>query len=91
MLFQIFKDNRYPFHASLPEKYHAACVTKYAVNTNSRAVSFLRCRTVQYSKSYIPVATKVWNELSSEVVESMELQIFKVRANRFLVGLNADT
>ena len=91
LLFKIFKNNRHPLHASLPEAYQPVRVTRYAVNANSLAFSPIRCRTVQYSRSFIPAAIKQWNELPSEIVESEELQEFKIGVNRFLLELNADT
>ena len=75
----------------MPEAYQPVRVTRYAVNANSLAFSPIRCRTVQYSRSFIPAAIKQWNELPSEIVESEELQEFKIGANRFLLELNADT
>ena len=56
----------------------------------SQTFSPIRCRIMQYSKSFIPTASTLWNELPSEVVESEEHQELKLGTNRFLVGLNTD-
>ena len=42
-------------------------------------------------QSFIPAATKLWNELPSEVVECNELWEFKVGTNKFLIELNSGT
>ena len=90
LLFKIFKNSRHPLHASLPETYQPVRVTRHAINANSLTFSPIRCRTLQYSRSFIPATVKLWNELPSEVVESEELQEFKMLTNRFLIELDAD-
>ena len=44
--------------------------------------------TSQYSRSFIPAATKLWNELPSITVEAADLQKFKLGANIFLLGVD---
>ena len=58
---------------------------KEAANLNSRAFSSVRCNTSQFSRSFIPSVTRLWNELPSPVVESLELQRFKLGSNAFLL------
>ena len=44
--------------------------------------------TSQYSRCFIPVTTRLWNELPSMIVEATELQTFKLGANVFLLGVD---
>ena len=48
----------------------------------------MRFHTSQYSRCFIPAATKLWNELPSMIVEATELQKFKIGANAFLLGVD---
>ena len=84
------KNSKHPLHTSLPETYQPVRVTRYAINAKSLTFSPIRCRTLQYLRSFIPAAIKLWNELPSEVVESEELQEFKMLTNRFLIELETD-
>ena len=48
----------------------------------------MRFHTSQYSRSFITVTTRLWNELPSMIVEATELQKFKIGANDFLLGVD---
>ena len=86
MLFKIYHNPAHPLHSELPSLYLPVRVTRNAVNAHSHSFSAVRCSTVQYSRCFIPSSTKCWNELPSGVVECMELQKFKVGANKFLLN-----
>ena len=66
---------------SLLRKWH----TGSAVHSHSHSFSVVRCSTAQYSRCFIPASTKCWNDLPSGVVDCLELQKFKVGANKFLL------
>ena len=48
----------------------------------------MRFHTSQYSRCFIPATTKLWNELPDMIVETTELQKFKIGANAFLLGVD---
>ena len=48
----------------------------------------MRFHTFQYSRRFIPAATKLRNELPSMIVKAAELQKFKFGANAFLLGVD---
>ena len=50
--------------------------------------SLMRFHTSQYSRCFIPATTKLWNELPSIIVETTNLQKFKVGANAILLGVD---
>ena len=85
MLYKIFHNPEHPMHSDLPNLYHPPRNTRNAANANSRAFSFVRFNTTQFSRSFIPSVTRLWNELPSHIVESLELQNFKVGSNSFLL------
>merc|ERR1711911_334421 len=84
MLYKIFKNSDHPLHLELPSLYAPPQFTRVALNANSRAFTSMRFNTIQYSRSFVSSTTKLWNDLPSAVVESLELQKFKVGANAFL-------
>lgn len=85
MLHKIFHNSDHPLHSDLPGQFYPVRNTRQAVNSNSQAFSITRLNTTQYSRSFIPAVTKLWNDLPNRVVESVELQKFKVGANAFLL------
>ena len=48
----------------------------------------MRFHTSQYSRCFIPATTKLWNALPNMIVEATELQIYKIGANAFLLGVD---
>ena len=85
MLYKIFHNPSHPLHSDLPELFRPARFTRRALDSNSLSFSSLRFSTTQYSRSFIPATTKLWNSLPSLVVESTELQKFKLGVNSFLL------
>ena len=48
----------------------------------------MRFDTSQYSRCFIPVTTKLWNDLVSMIVEAAELQKFNLGANVCTLDVN---
>ena len=46
----------------------------------------LRFNTTQFSRSFIPPVTRLWNDLPNHVVESVQPHNFKCGANSFLLS-----
>ena len=86
MLYEIFLNVDHPVHTLLPSVYQPPRLTRNALGAHSCTFSSIRLNTSQYSRSFIPATTKLWNSLPSCVVESLELQKFKLGANAFLFG-----
>ena len=53
-------------------------------SVNSLSFPPMKFNIPQYSRYFIPAATKLWNDL----VEAAELQKFKLGANAFLLGVD---
>ena len=85
MLHKVYYCLAHPLHASLPDLSHPVRSTRQTAAANSVSFSSIRYNTNQYSRCFIPAATKVWNTLPSAVVESVDIQRFKVGANSFLI------
>ena len=87
MLYKIFHNPSHPLHSKLPNLFHPRRVTRGSLSINSLSFSFVRLHISQHSRCFIPVATKLWNELLNMIVEATELQKFKIGANAFLLGV----
>ena len=85
MLFKVYHNPAHPLHLELPGLFHLARETRNAVHSHSHSFSVVQCSTTQYSKCFLPASTKCWNDLPSGVVECLELQKFKVGANKYLL------
>ena len=70
----------------LPNPFQPAQITRNALNANTQAFSVRRCNASQYLRCFIPATTRLWNELPSCIVESQELQRFKIGVNRYLLS-----
>ena len=83
MLYKIFHNPRHPLNSKLPELFQPARITRYARRANSLAFNVERHGTEQYKRCFIPATTGLWNQLPSSIVESQELQRFKIGVNNF--------
>ena len=85
MLYIIFHNPSHPLQFELPNLFHPRRVTKGSVSINSLSFSPMRFHTSQYSRCFIPAATKLWNEFPSIIVEAAKLQKFKLGATAFFI------
>ena len=89
MLYKIFHNVGHPMHSVLPNIYIPPRLTRRAAGANNLAFSSVRFNTNQYSRSFIPAVTKLWNDLPNNVVELDDLQKFKVAANAHLLRIRS--
>ena len=88
LLHRIYYAPNHPLHTSLPDLTHPVRITRQTDVANSITFAIQRHRTSQYTRCFIPATVKVWNTLPSVVVESVDVQKFKVGANSFLINNN---
>ena len=86
MLHKIFHNPRHPLNSKLPNPFQPARITRNALNANTQAFSVGSCNTSQFLGCFIPATTRLWNELPSCIVESQELQRFKIGVNTYLLS-----
>ena len=77
MLYEIYHNPRHHLNSELPDLFQPARITRYALRANSLAFAAVRHNTNQYERSFIPAATRLWNEFHSHILESQELRKFK--------------
>ena len=85
MLYKISCNSVHPLNGALPGPYVPARVTRGALVVHRYTYAQPRCRTLQYSRTFIPFSVSLWNDLASSVSDGDGLAGFKSRANASLL------
>ena len=89
MLYKITKSRCNPVHplnGALPGPYVPVRVTRGALVAHWYTYAPPRCRTSQYSRTFIPFSVSLWNDLANPVFDGVGLVGFKSRANASLLA-----
>ena len=73
----------HPLYGALPVPVR---VTRGAVIAHRFTYAPPRCRTSQYSRTFISLSVSLWDDLSDPMFDGVELAGFKSRANVFLLA-----
>ena len=73
-------------NGALPGPYVPVRVTRGALVAHRYTYAPPRCRTSQYSRTFIPLLVSLWNDLTNPVFDVLGLAGFKSRANAFLLA-----
>ena len=76
-------------YGALPEPYVLYVpvrVTRGAVIAHRYTNAPPRCRTSQYSRTFIPLSVSLWNDLNDPVFDGVGLAGIKSKANPFLLA-----
>ena len=84
MMFKIINRPGHSLNSYLPGRFVPLRYTRYAVNVHSNALNPVWCRTVQFSRSFVPSAFRLWNFLDEDVFAGGSVGSFKSGVNRFL-------
>ena len=84
MVYKIRCNPVHPLNRALPGPYVPAGVTRGALVAHRYTYAPPRCRTLQYSRTFIPFS--VWNDLANPVFDGVGLAGFKSRANASLLA-----
>ena len=76
----------HPLNGALPGPYMPARVTRGALVAHRYTYAPPRCRTLQYSRTFIPFSVSLWNDLANPVFDGVGLAGFKSRANAYLLA-----
>ena len=79
----------HPLNGALPGPYVPARVTRAALVAHRYTCAPPRCRTLQYSRTFISFSVSLWNDLANPVFDGVELAGFESRANAFLLAYAA--
>ena len=86
MLYKIRCNPKHPLFGALPVPYVPVRVTRGALIAHRYTVAPPRCRTSQYSRTFIPLSVSLWNNLVDPVFDGAGLAGFKNRSNAFLLA-----
>ena len=89
MLYKIRCNPVQTLNGALPGPYVPARVTRSALVAHWYTYAPPRCRTLQYSRTFIPFSVSLWNDLANPVFDGVGLAGFKSRANASLLALAA--
>ena len=76
----------HPLNGALPGPYVPARVTLGVLVAHRYTHAQPRCRTLQYSRTFIPFSVSLWNDLARSVFDGVGLAGFKSRANASLLA-----
>ena len=76
----------HPLNGALPGPYVPVRVTRSALIAHRCTCAPPRCRTLQYSRTFIPFLMSLWNDLANPVFDGVGLAGFKSRANATLLA-----
>ena len=68
MLYKIRCNPAHPFNGALPGPYVPAQPTRGALVAHRYTYAPPRCRTLQYSRTFIPFSVSLWNDLANPVL-----------------------
>ena len=86
LLYKIRCKAMHPFNGALPGPYVPVRVTRGALVTHRYTYAPPRCRTSQYSRTFIPLSASLWNDLANPVFDGVGQVGFKSRANAFILA-----
>ena len=86
MLYKIRCNPMHPLNGALPGPYVPVRVTRGALVAYQCTYAPPRCRTLQYSRTFIPFSVSLWNDLANPVFDCVGLAGFKSRANASLLA-----
>ena len=86
MLYKIRCNPVHPLNGALPGPCVPARVTRGALVAHRYTYAQRRCRTLQYSRTFIPFSLAFWNDLANPVFDGVGLAGFKSMANASLLA-----
>ena len=86
MLYKIRCSPVQPLNGALPGPYVPARVPRSVLVAHRYTYAPSSCRTLQYSRTFIPFSVSIWNDLANPVFDGVGLAGFKTRANASLLA-----
>ena len=85
MLYKIWCNLMHPLNGALPGQCVPSRVKRGALVAHRYTYAPPHCRTLQYSRTFIPFSVSLWNDLADPVFDGVGLAGFKSRANASLL------
>ena len=88
MLYKIMCNPVHPLNGALPGPYVPVRVTRGALVTHRYTYEPPRCRTLQYSRTFIPFSVSLWNNLASLGIQWCGTGRFQEQGQCFFIDLS---
>ena len=88
MLYKIRCNPVHPLNSAIPGPYVPVRVIRGALVSHRYTYAPPRCRTLRYSRTFIPFSVSLWNDLANPVYDGVGLACFKSRDKGFFIGLS---
>ena len=89
MIYNIRCNAVHPLNGAPPGPYVPERVTRSVLGAHRYTYAPPRCRTLQYSRTFIPFSVSLWNDLASPIFDGVRLVGFKSIANASLFAYAA--
>ena len=86
MFYKLRDDCAHPLNSLLPNRRAPIRVTRLALSNHPWVVDPPQCRTVQFSRTFVPRFSELWNSLDASIFAGMKLDSFKSGVNRLLLN-----
>ena len=86
ILYKIRCNPVYPLNGALPGPYVPERVIRGTLVAHRYTYAPPRCRTLQYSRTFIPFSVSLRNDLANPAFDGVELEGFKSKANASLLA-----
>ena len=86
MLYKIRCNPVHPLNGVLPGPYVPVRVTRGALVAHRYTYAPPRCRTLQYSRTFIPFSVSLWIDLANSVFDGVGFSGLKSRVNAYLLA-----
>ena len=88
MLYKIRCNPVHPLNGALPGPYVPARVTRATLVAHRYTYAQPRCRTLQYSRAFIPFSVSLWNDLANPVFNALGTGRYQEQGQCFFIGLS---
>ena len=88
MLYKIICNPVHPLNGAVPGPYVPVRVTRAALVAHWYTYARPRCRTLQYSRTFIALSVSLWNDLANPVFDGVGLAGFEEQGRCFFIGLS---
>ena len=86
VLYKIRCNPMHPLNDALPGLCVQVHATRSALVAHQCTYAPPRCRTSQYSRTFVPLSVSLWNDVADPIFDGVGLAGFKSRANVFLLA-----
>ena len=88
MLYKTWCNPVHPLNGALPGLYMPVRATRGALVAHQYTYAQPHCRTLQYSRTFIPFSVSLWNDLANSVFDGVGTGVFQKPGQCFFISLS---